>query len=228
MRYAWLYLSHSLSYVVNLLLTSAVTPRASLPRKTNWAGKQKRKKYRVPGFKDRCHPTPTAASTPAWKQQTLAYYALPRKRRQGAHFVGRPAQSNKAVSAGSRGEELSSARDIFRAHKSEVVGGGSSNLLGFCVASETGGVGASNLSGKQTFFLPISKRDGKHNCLSVLGVQCMGDRAGHEKKRASWPLATPYWHPLLRPTKTFSALGNPCPCKQYDPMEATQLTSEIS
>lgn len=130
--------------VVNLLLTSAVTPRALLPRKTNWAGKQKRKKCRVPGFKDRCHPTPIAASTPAWNQQTLAYslayYALPRMHRPRAHFAGCPAQSNKAVSAGSGGgEELSSARDIFRAHKSEAVGGDSSNLLGFCVAWETGG-----------------------------------------------------------------------------------------
>lgn len=50
--------------------------------------------------------------------------------------------------------ELSSARDIFRAHKSEVVGGGSSNLLGFCVAWETGGRGLLTcLGSKRSFFL---------------------------------------------------------------------------
>lgn len=55
---------------------------------------------------------------------------------------------------------------------------------------------------------------GKRDSLSVLSVQRIGDRAGNEKKGASWPLATP----MVAPTsQALSALGNLCLCKQYCP-----------
>lgn len=127
-------------------------------RKFSWAEKQKkRKKCRVPGFKDRCYPTPIATPIPAWNQQTLAYYALQRLRGPIANSAGCPVQLTMQ-SLQEAGEELTGPKGIFRAHRNEAVSGGYKPSGG--VLCGLGKWAASNLSGTQTSFLCISVRLG--------------------------------------------------------------------
>lgn len=83
-----------------------------------------------------------------------------------------------------------------------------------------GNGGASDLSGRQTSFHPISRRDGRQGCLSAPDVQWMG--AGRAMKGRGYPGPL---HPMVTPplglTKPLSAFSNPCLCKQDCPTEAT-------
>jgi hypothetical protein len=183
----------------------------------NSAGQEsRRKKCSVPGFKDRCHATPPPSLHPSQPGTSKHWFIMLCSACKGLPPILQATQLNSQCSlCKKQGEELTGPKDIFRAHRNEAVSGGYKPSGGALCG--LGKWAASNLSGTQTSFLSISIRDEKRDCLSVLSVQRMGDRTGHERKRTSWLLATPCWHPPLRFIQTFSALGNLCLCKQYYP-----------
>lgn len=129
-------------------------------RKFNWAGKQKkRKKCRVPGFKDRCHITPPPLLHPSQPGTSKHWLIMPCSACAGLLPILQAAQLNSQCSlCRKQGEELTGPKGIFRAHRNEAGSGGYKPPGGVLCGS--GKWAASNLSGTQTAFLSISIRMG--------------------------------------------------------------------